>query len=824
MTIVALPPHCRDTLFKHLFLLRRDEKKYVKSALAQTVLWQAESLPPTNRRKRSRAVFESIFAALYRLKEESAQEERGQAIEDALDRLGIYNDPETWVLDTLQILLDISDLRPPPDNKDLAFQFLRQSALFPSAQSRETEYSFKSYGNLFGALRHPSRDISDRASFSDVELSLPLLALNKAPSIADSLIEAESLMSSNPFKKDNSVLSISRSGVDSGYESHDEEWINISQLDFDSIRRPLYSWEGLSGGGEKDARRKFLTFESLEDFDNVYKSHFTNSFDQGKYDSHADSKIIADHVYKMLYGAESGTFQWSPTEKRCELEGRGSWSFRIRDHIKNRARFSSCGIVSFDTVLSDLMITGTKFRRLQSLFDDIEREPRVEIMSTQSSYEETKCGILAIADLVSRITRNLDLFARLCCCDQDGAFPNSLPTKTNLLNHIFDTVIHVSRAGYDQECVDMLMDTLQASCKPFTSMISTYLRTGIVSDAFNEFLCLSEPDSDKADYLNGVELSPDLPKFLSRSTCKNIMLAGQELAMFPASHKIFSILKPVDLDFVKPLEWETMWNAGYAAFRQMLVSKREQEKRETDKRIMEERLDREARLLAIRSRKRKEYSMDEVRKKKWRRQVEDFLAARDHFLLEQERLEREVLQQRQALELQKEKELRALEAEARADIVASYRSKIQLLKRQEEKFSWRRRRFDLAERRLKYMNDESEQFEETNDLRTNLPKESSTKSSKLGSSPKFRRKEGVMSSDIFVDSVNDFQPKLAVETKESDAVTTSDYAAESAVSQEVHSHVMNLINSVPFLEKKKVEFTYDLASLSADVIGISLVV
>lgn len=105
-------------------------------------------------------------------------------------------------------------------------------------------------------------------------------------------------------------------------------------------------------------------------------SHFTNSFDQGKYDSHADSKIIADHVYKMLYGAESGTFQWSPTEKRCELEGRGSWSFRIRDHIKNRARFSSCGIVSFDTVLSDLMITGTKFRRLQSLFDDIEREPR----------------------------------------------------------------------------------------------------------------------------------------------------------------------------------------------------------------------------------------------------------------------------------------------------------------------------------------------------------------------------------------------------------------------------------------------------------------
>lgn len=121
----------------------------------------------------------------------------------------------------------------------------------------------KSYKSAFGALRNPSSDAFQSDSLENFKLSLPCITAKVAPSIVDSLIDRK--------------VPAKRLGLDSGYESHELEedsvehdWISISQLDFSSLSRPMNCWESLYFGRDVTSR-KFLSFESFETFDKVYK-------------------------------------------------------------------------------------------------------------------------------------------------------------------------------------------------------------------------------------------------------------------------------------------------------------------------------------------------------------------------------------------------------------------------------------------------------------------------------------------------------------------------------------------------------------------------
>jgi hypothetical protein len=107
----------------------------------------------------------------------------------------------------------------------------------------------------------------------------------------------------------------------------------------------------------------------------LLNSYFTNDFDGGIYDSHVIWDELRDSVYNMLSGIESQTFKWSISkEAMSEVDyGPRLGSFCIDDAAKGRLRFPSCGLVSFDAALEELMLVGTRFRRLEAVAAVLEK-------------------------------------------------------------------------------------------------------------------------------------------------------------------------------------------------------------------------------------------------------------------------------------------------------------------------------------------------------------------------------------------------------------------------------------------------------------------
>jgi hypothetical protein len=113
---------CLDRYFKHIFIQRRDEELYLKSALAQYYLWNQRNGKKNSRRNGD--VHQRIFACLYAL-QSSGQEDRYTALEGALERLGIYQDPEVSdaILSVLSILLANANLEPVEVKECVIFLF-----------------------------------------------------------------------------------------------------------------------------------------------------------------------------------------------------------------------------------------------------------------------------------------------------------------------------------------------------------------------------------------------------------------------------------------------------------------------------------------------------------------------------------------------------------------------------------------------------------------------------------------------------------------------------------------------------------------------------
>lgn len=244
--------HALDLYYKFVFNQRKQDNRMQLSCLAQYYLFKPSSA------KRF-ALEQMIFAFLFYLRNNN-QTERALLIEKLLRKLGfavtspeLPNDKtDDHELDqnlagVLIILFSCANIEPAQTQE---FKFdLCDSNLFP--QLSGNEYMKSTHRTLFGALKHPSVD----SGKLDVSLSIPRLP-SQPPDIVSCLISQ------------NEATFVNVPESDSGYESPEDEWLSISRLDFESLIKPLNSWEALQN--EPICKQRFITYFP-ECFDEMYK-------------------------------------------------------------------------------------------------------------------------------------------------------------------------------------------------------------------------------------------------------------------------------------------------------------------------------------------------------------------------------------------------------------------------------------------------------------------------------------------------------------------------------------------------------------------------
>jgi hypothetical protein len=343
----------------------------------------------------------------------------------------------------------------------------------------------------------------------------------------------------------------------------------------------------------------------------------------------------------------------------------------------------------FSLIRSEWGQAGLAFSKCLSL---LLSKMRIDLVNIAADFDVNH-GILDLVSSIQPLNDILSLLASLCCCDPNGRIlvPQttkdinlhfSLPSKTGLINHLYDAVVIAEQCGYDIEHVRLLTAMLQATSRPLVNMMKDYLRNGECrNDTCNEFVVI------------GNEIN-DVPKFLKNETCVDLMHAGNELALFSG---VVEGERKVDVDFFYGVDWKGAQEDTDVILKRVGdARKKRQEAAALEIKCIA--------LDADNERERQENAVVvkddqvELRKLDWKRKVDSFLATRDEYDIKQKEIQLEIEEK----EHERDAEMDHLEQEAKDELIASYDVKMKELRKRDERITWQRKRLALSEKRIEF--------------------------------------------------------------------------------------------------------------------------